>query len=214
MVSIRTSRLLVVVVILATVAGCTTTSAGSPLPVPGEGTSESSGSEPSPTDAEVPYAGAPEVEDPLDTTQFQQDPCHTLTSAQADKLNVKFPGEPDEGPLGNTCGFRGRSDERALVDVRSLDRYAYGLSATYQAEKDGKWAHFAELNPIEGYPAVAYDAVDQRNTGACVVDVGTSDEVAFEISLQLSTDNVGKNDPCESAAMVAGMVLETMKAAQ
>jgi hypothetical protein len=162
----------------------------------------------------LPYAGAPKVENPLDTAQFQQDPCRALTATQADDLNVRFPGEPDDGPLGRTCGFRGRSDERALIDVRSLDKYPYGLSATYQAEEDGKWAHFAELPPIEGYPAVAYDGVEQRATGGCVVDVGTSDEVVFEVSLQLSTDNIGKKEPCETAAMVAGKVLQTMKAAQ
>lgn len=214
MVSVRASRLLIVVAILAVAAGCTTTSAGSPLPVPGGGSTENSSAPSPPAGTEVPYAGAPKVEDPLDTTQFQQDPCQALTAAQADKLNVRFPGESGEGPLGNTCEFRGRSDERALIDVRSLDKYPHGLSATYQAEKDGKWVHFAELPPIEGYPAVAYDGVDQRETGGCVVDVGTADEVAFEIVLQLSTDNIDKKDPCETAAMVAGLVLQTMKAAQ
>jgi hypothetical protein len=211
--SIRGSRLFVAVAVVAVVAGCTTTSAGSPLPAPGGGPSENS-SAPSSEAVEVPYAGAPKVEDPLDTARFQQDPCQALTAEQADILYVRFPGEPGEGPLGKTCEFRGQDDERALVDVRSLDKYPYGLSATYQAEKDGKWAHFEALLPIEGYPAVAYDGVDQRETGGCVVDVGTSDEVAFEISLQLSTKNIGKKEPCATAAMVAGEVLRTMKAAQ
>ncbi|MFI7680200.1 DUF3558 domain-containing protein [Actinophytocola sp. NPDC049390] len=195
-------------------AGCTTTSVGSPLPVPNGDPSEGSSSVPPSSDSELPFAGAPKVDDPLDTSQFQDDPCKALVAAQADDLNVHFPGEPGEGPLGNTCGFRGKSDRRALVDVRSLDKYPYGLSATYQAEEDGKWAHFAKLPLVEGYPAVAYGAVDQRDTGGCVVDVGTSDEVVFEVSLQLSTDNIGKKDPCETAAMVAGMVVQTMKAAQ
>ncbi|MDQ3790685.1 MAG: DUF3558 domain-containing protein [Actinomycetota bacterium] len=215
MAPIRAMRQFAVAATVMLAAGCTTTSAGNPLPATNSESDESSSSvPPSSSEQELPFAGAPKVDEPLDTAQFQQDPCRALTAQQADALNVQFPGEPNKGPLGNTCEFRGRSDRRALVDVRSLDKYPYGLSATYQAEEDGKWEHFAALPPIGGYPAVAYGAVDQRDTGGCVVDVGTSDEVVFEVSLQLSTDNIGKKDPCETAAMVAGKVVETMKAAQ
>ena len=205
----------VVAAIVMVAAGCTTTSAGSPLPEPGNEPDETSSSVPSTSSGtELPFAGAPKVDNPLDTAQFREDPCRALTAVQADDLNVRFPGEPGDGPLGNTCEFRGLSDSRALVDIRSLDKYPFGLSATYQADKDGKYEHFAALPPIEGYPAVAYGALDQRDTGGCVVDIGTSDEFVFEVSLQLSTDNIGKKEPCETAAMVAGKVLQTMKAAQ
>jgi hypothetical protein len=162
---------------------------------------------------DLPYAGAPDVPDPLDTESFQRDPCTTLTNAQVDELKAQ-PGEPHDGGLGNACEFRSRADRLALIDIAFANEYPHGLSALYQANKDGKWAFFKELSPIGGFPAVAYDSVDQRDTGACAVDVGTSNEIAFEVSLQLSAGNIGKKDPCETAAMVAGMVVETMKAAQ
>jgi hypothetical protein len=70
------------------------------------------------------------------------------------------------------------------------------------------------MDPIEGYPVVAYGAIDRRDKGACSVVVGASDEIAFEVALQQSAANIGKKDPCETGAIVAEMVVETMKAAQ
>jgi hypothetical protein len=184
------------------------------MPVPGE-TVESGGPPTSGTDAtELPYAGAPKVGDPLDTGRFEQDPCQALTSAQAGDLEVEWPGESREAPLGKACTWRGQNDRSALVEVAAQDKYPFGLSAVYQGEADGKWAFFEELDPVEGYPAVSYGQVDQRDTGGCRVEIGVSDEIAFDVVLQLSAKNVAKKEPCETAAMVAGKVLQTMKAAR
>ena len=95
-----------------------------------------------------------------------------------------------------------------------MDENPYGVSAMYQAHEDEKLAFFEPLEPVEGYPAVAYGVLDYRKDGECSVVTGTSDEIAFEIVLRLSAKNVGKKDPCDTAAMVAGMVVQTMKAAQ
>ncbi|MGB3437576.1 MAG: DUF3558 domain-containing protein [Actinophytocola sp.] len=200
-------------------AGCTTSSAGTPTSAPGETTVTSGGStQPPPSSGgntvELPYAGAPEVEDPLDTGRFEQDPCLALTSDQAAELEVGWPGESREAPLGKACTWRSENDSRALVEVASQSNYPHGLSAVYKREEDGKWAFFTVLKPVDGYPVVGYGQVDQRDTGGCRVEVGMSDEIAFDVVLQLSAGNVGKKEPCETAAVVAGMVVETMKAAQ
>jgi hypothetical protein len=209
----RRSALLATFLIVVVVAGCTTTSEGSPEPVPttdrpAETTSANGG----PEDRELPYAGAPAVDNPLDTTRYQRDPCQALTAAQAQELNVRTPGEPYDDSLGKSCHFAGKSDAQARVDVGFFDQYPFGLSATYQAHEDGKYDFFNPLPPIEGYPAVARAGTDDRDDGACAVEVGTSDEISFEIALRLSAANVGTLDPCDTAAMVAGMVLQTMKA--
>jgi len=171
-----------------------------------------SGSVPSSTDSgqELPFAGAPKVTDPLDTTRFQKDPCQALTADQAQSLGTPPTGKPRNMPFGNACEWK-NPDTRAHAVVHFLDRYPYGLSTEYQAREDGKLALFQVLPPIEGYPAVVSDVVDPRPTGACTVVVGVSDEIAFEVPLQLSPENIGKKDPCEIAAMVAGMALQTMK---
>lgn len=97
--------------------------------------------------------------------------------------------------------------------MRFQDKHPFGLSSLYQAYEDGKYAFFNELAPIEGYPAVSFDAIDRRDTGSCTVMVGVSDEIAFEIALQQSSANIGQTDPCETAVMVAGMALRTMQEA-
>lgn len=194
---------------LALLAGCTTTSEGTPRTTSTEESAEST----SPTSGsgdDLPFAGAPEVTDPLDTTLFQQDPCGALTTAQAQELVVN-PGAPYAGALGNACKWESPTDRMAEIDVRFLSDDPRGLSALYQANQDGAYAYFDKLDPIEGYPAVIRGGVDDRDGGRCTVVVGASDEDAFEVVLQLTQANVGEKDPCETAAMVAEMALGTMK---
>ena len=208
-------KLMMALVVAVVVAGCVSTTEGSPLPDPDDGGSSTSSSDADePETGELPYAGAPAVPDPLDTASFEQDPCRALTSAQADSLKVRFPGDLRDSSLGKACEFRVLSDRLALVEIASLDKNPFGVSAIYQADKDGKLAFFEPYDPVEGYPLVAYGAVDQRSSGACSVVLGASDEIAFEVALQQSDANIGKKDPCKTAAMVAGLVVETMKAGQ
>jgi hypothetical protein len=198
---------------LTLLTGCTTTSEGTPRPTLTNDTSaESPSRSDEPDGEELPYAGAPKVNDPLETSRYQQDPCLGLTAAQTEELNVNSPGEPRDGALGNACTWGGRDDRRALVELASLDEYPFGLSAAYQANEDGKYDFFEVLPPIEGYPAVALGRVDDRQNGGCALAVGVSDEIAFGVTIRLSTANVAEKDPCETAAMVAGMALRTMKA--
>ncbi|GAB1511867.1 DUF3558 domain-containing protein [Actinophytocola sp. KF-1] len=207
----KTSRLATLVVLSAVVlAGCTTTRQGDPNPATTvvESTTDSV---PSAGDEELPFAGAPEVDDPLETDRFQQDPCQALTADQTRRLNLPPSGEPVDRPLGEACQWR-NPDTRADTEVHFLDGNTQGLSAEYQANDNGEFAYFTELPPIEGYPAVANDVVDDRDAGRCTVVVGVSDEVTFEVPVQLSDANVGKRDPCDAAVQVAGMALETMKA--
>jgi hypothetical protein len=200
-------------VLAAVIAGCTTVSPGAPTPAttientnPPESTASTS-----PTDGqELPYAGAPKVDDPLDTTRFQQDPCQALTQAQVQPLGLPPSGASVDMPLGNACKWS-KPDSTGSATVHFLDRHPYGLSAEYQAYKDGKTAFFLELPPIEGYPAVATGVADGRAQGWCTVVVGVSDKISFEVPITLALDSIGKDDPCEVAARVAGLALQTMK---
>lgn len=86
-----------------------------------------------------------------------------------------------------------------------------GLSPEYDANRKGKWEFFEELPDIEGYPAITR-GTDLREDGSCTAVVGVADDLAFELIVQLSLTNIGKRDPCEVAAEVAGLALQTMKA--
>jgi uncharacterized protein DUF3558 len=146
----------------------------------------------------------------LDTDRFPQDPCQALTADQARSLGFSPEGKPRTAPLGKACTWE-NPESRGLVEIHLLDGNPNGLSGEYQANKDGKYAYFNPLPPIEGYPAVTTDIVDDRAAGRCTVVVGVSDEVTFEVPIRLSTVNVGHKDPCQIATMVAGMALKTMK---
>lgn len=211
----RISALLVGVAAFAVTVGCTTTNDGKPLPMTSSEMPTSGSTSPSegedPGDRELPYAGAPAVDNPLDTSRYQEDPCQALTEGQAQEFNLNYPGELQDGGLGNECRFQGRTDARARVFVASLDKYPYGLSATYKANEDGKYSVFEVLPPIEGYPAVVRAGVDDRPNGGCTVDIGTSDEISFSVGVLLAQQFVGTMDPCESVVLVAGEVLRTMK---
>jgi uncharacterized protein DUF3558 len=208
----RSTRLAVSLLALLLSAACTTTSQGEPGPATDHpqttGPTDSSPTD-QPGEDDLPSDGAPEVSNPLDTTTFQQDPCRALTPAQTKELNVPTSGKPYDEVLGNGCEWR-NDETRGKTDVVFLDRDPRGLSALYKANKAGKWAYFEELSPIDGYPAITRDVVDDRDIGNCTVIVGVSDEIAFATILQLSEANVGKKDPCEVGAQVAGMALQTM----
>jgi hypothetical protein len=197
---------------VALITGCTTTSTGEPRPADELSATESSASAPSGTDS-LPSNGAPRVDNPLDTTRFQQDPCLALTTAQLRRLDVGPAGEPVDTALGNACDWR-NSETRGFAEIAFLEEIPRGLSAAYEANDNGDWAFFEERPAIEGYPAVSYGGVDNRAGGECSVLVGVSDELVFESVVRLSEGNVGRTDPCDKAAEVAGMALQTMKGDQ
>ena len=198
---------------MVVIAGCTTVSPGEPVratTVENTTTSESTAPPTTSSDQELPFAGAPKVDNPLDATRFRQDPCQALTQNQAQSLGLPASGAPRDMPLGNACEWR-KSGSTGSATVHFLDRNANGLSAEYQANEDGKYAYFNVLPLIEGYPAVATDIVDGRDGGRCTVVVGVSDKLAVEFPISLALDSIGNTDPCETAAKVAGLALQTMK---
>src|SRR5262245_46354528 len=136
------------VLAVVVVAGCTTTSQGEPMPATTlDGTS--SGSAPPSTDTgqELPFAGAPKVDDPLDTTRFQKNPCEALTTEQATSLTLPPAGKSRDSTFGKACTWS-NLDTGGRATVHFLDRDPRGLSAEYQAHEDGGTALFQELSPI------------------------------------------------------------------
>jgi hypothetical protein len=202
----------VVGLLCLTVTGCTTTSRGEAIPAKTSDVSTTnSSSPPSGDEDDLPSNGAPKVEDPLDTTRYQSDPCSILTASQAqDELNLPPQGEPEVVALGKGCKWY-NPDTRGEVQIALLTGNPRGLSAVYRANQEGKYPYFTELPPVEGYPAIASDIEDRRPRGICIVDVGMTDELVLNVALYLSQANVGHAEPCEMAARVAGLAVQTMK---
>lgn len=193
------------------VASCTVTSQGEPISTTTSEVSTPNSTSRPPGEDDLPSHGAPKVEVPLDTARYQQDPCSTLTAAQAqDELNLPPQGEPQDITLGKGCEWYNQ-ETRGQVRVAFLTGNPRGLSGFYDANQQGKYPYFTVLTPIEGYPAIASDVEDRRPMGRCIVDVGVTDKLAFDVIVQLSQANIGQTEPCEMAAKVAGMALRTMK---
>lgn len=159
------------------------------------------------------FAGAPKVDDPLDTSRFEADPCQTLGADQTQPLNLPATGEPmAHVALGVGCEWK-NTESRGYAQIIFADEGQDGLSAEYQADADGDWEYFEELPDIEGYPAITRAGSDSRDVGHCIVVVGVADDLVFESIAQLSERNVGHKDPCVMAAQAAGLALQTMKRA-
>jgi Protein of unknown function (DUF3558) len=187
--------------------GCTTTSAGSPLPDPS--TETSTNSQPN-SGEDLPSDGAPKVEKPLDVSHFEENPCEVLTSDDAHTLNVPPNGESGEVAFGKSCNWRNK-ETRGSVRVQFYSSIKRGLSAVYEEAKELKFPYFERIDDIDGQPAVAFDTKSEKPTGFCTVAVGVSDQLAFDVLLYLSDGNVGKTQPCDKAAQVAGMMMKTMR---
>jgi hypothetical protein len=191
------------------VSACTTPSEGDPQPAdPTESTISTSAGN---GEKELPFAGAPKVNNPLDTSRYEKDPCRSLTASQAQSLNLPPTGTfNDEVALAVGCTWF-NEQTRGEVNIDFIVKDPQGLSPEYAANRRGEYDFFDELPDIEGYPAVAR-GTDIRHNGFCTVVVGVADDMAFASSVQLSVANVENGDPCKKAAEVAGLALQTMKA--
>ncbi|HYQ67673.1 DUF3558 domain-containing protein [Actinophytocola sp.] len=209
---IRRSLLLVSLLGLALATACTTMSPGEPRATGSAGGETSkSRHQTSEGGEDLPFAGAPKVENPLGTSSYEEDPCKSLSEDQAKYLGLPSTGTIDHNVvLGVGCDWVNKETGGEVEIVFVVDDPT-GLSSEYDANKRGEWKFFEELPDIEGYPAVARGDPDDRDIGHCTVVVGVADDMAFETILRLSDVNVGRLKPCDVASEVAGLALKTMK---
>jgi hypothetical protein len=190
-------------------AGCTTTSGGTPLPDPNSTADAPSSDEPSASAGGDPSNGAPKVENPLDVSQFEQNPCDALTPEQAQELKVPATGELEDNGFGKTCYWR-NSETGGMVGLHFFSEIKGGLSSVYLDAESKDFAYFEPIEDIEGYPAAAYDTKVEDPTTSCSVAVGVTDDLSFTVQVGLSNANVGQKEPCEVTAWATGMVMKTM----
>jgi hypothetical protein len=134
-----------------------------------------------------------------------------LTAPQLQALNVPAQGTRRDVALGPECEWR-NPDTNGSAIIHFSNENPRGLSGVYRAKNEGNYKYFTVLPEIDGHPAVAFDVVDGRDHGDCSVSVGLTDALIIDVSVQLSLANMGKKDPCEVTAQVAGMAVQTMKA--
>ncbi|TQJ02868.1 uncharacterized protein DUF3558 [Amycolatopsis cihanbeyliensis] len=152
------------------------------------------------------------MNDPLDLSRYQDNPCALLTDAQV----TRFLGEPIEGtpkldgPTGDGCTWsvRGGVGGGIFLDLPTISDT--GLAGIYR-QRGTSYQFFREMPNVEGYPAVAYGHADETDQGECAVAVGTSDDRTVELTAVLSERTVGKKDPCQAAHDTAVEVVQNIK---
>ena len=210
---IRRSLQLAILLGIGFVSACTTTSHGDPRPA---NTAENTASSTAPATSDdgeegLPFAGAPKVTEPLDTSRYEQDPCRSLTADQARSLDLPATGTiTDMVALSRACEWKNPTT-RGYVQIFFIVDDPRGLSPEYDVKNRGGWKFFEELPDIEGHPAIARGNPDDRDNGYCTVVVGVADDMVFGSTVQLSQVNIGIENPCEAAADVAELALQTMK---
>jgi hypothetical protein len=208
-VRIRFTGAAVAAVSLVVLAACTTAAPGTPIPDQVNST-ETPTSGDSPTE-ELPSNGAPKVENPIDATHFEQNPCDALTPAQASRLNVPPEGQAADTEFGGGCIWR-NPDSGGATGISFLSSVRRGLSIAYAEESAGYYRYFKPIDDLEGFPAAIFDTGTDKPTSQCSITVGLSDDLAFQTLTNLSRANIGKTDPCEAGVMATREMLKTIKA--
>ena len=206
----RLARLTVIATCIAGLTACTTTAEGNPIPDRVNSTDAPTSE--SPTDDDLPSDGAPKVENPIDVSHFEQNPCEVLTPEQANTLNVDPEGTRADITFGTGCMWRNPESGGGTI-ISFLSKVKNGLSDTYRSHSRGEFTYFDPIEDLEGFPAVAWATDTEKPTSACSITVGITDQLAIQTQTELSRNNVGHKDPCEAGALATGKMLATMKAA-
>ncbi|MFK0251335.1 DUF3558 domain-containing protein [Amycolatopsis azurea] len=188
-------------------AACSTpTTNGTPTPTNG-------GAESNPSNSASQAPEAPKVSSPIELAQLKQSPCKALTDPQAKEIlgpTIEHVEQLD-GSAGPACRWSVPSTAQPRVNVIFSNLPDSG-TAKFYAAKGTTYELLEPLAPIDGYPVTAYDTKDERaSEGRCSVALGTSDTQTISISLEQSTANIGKKDPCDAAREAAVRVLATVR---
>lgn len=193
-----------------TLGACSQPMSGSVRP---ENASPSDGGNSNPTSA--PADGIPRVQEPIDTARFERSPCDSLTADQVTQLGLPPKGRKNSDRslaerAGNDCIWEEEHGYAHASVLFPTNVENGGLKRVYAVQKQGRYAYFREMEPIDGYPLVAAGRIGPD--GACSVNLGVASDMAVQITIGQSAEKRGKEDACNAARRVAGMVFTTLKA--
>lgn len=196
----------------ALLGACKQGGSATPMPQPGSSTPASSAQAPSTqTSRELPYGDAPRVANPLPSTVLDQPPCTSaLTDAQLRELFRTSPAPtPGDNAVGSTCEWSNvETGAGMLVSYHTKQRL--GLSATYENTRPK--VRFWQVAPdVQGFPAVYYELSRATPKDGCSISVGVADDLSFFVAVNISRSKIGQVNPCDSARVVADMVVTNLK---
>lgn len=192
-------------------AGCGGPVNGSAQPVSdNHNTSHSKQGDGSP-DQDLPQNGAPAVENPLDASVLENDPCEAMNSEQAEEFPGDFEGaDVDQGDCVWT--FEGEDYRLGYITASPESGNPRGLTKYYGSIDEDTMKVIPERS-INGYPAVKVE-LDLRTNGNCVIKLGLRDDLVFDSQITLEEEHPSYDDPCEIARKFSGFVVDNLKEAK
>ncbi|GAB3139753.1 DUF3558 domain-containing protein [Amycolatopsis stemonae] len=148
----------------------------------------------------------------MPTTVLTGNPCDSaLTPDQVSTfLGDATSGKPSDTALGPLCNWSSTSGSGAGFAISYQTKSDQGISLAYQNIQP-KAARWKPLDPIQGFPAVAYANFDDKR--GCAVVVGVTDELAFSVGLTLGDKAASEGKDCfDIAPQVADAVMSNVKA--
>ncbi|HEX6356557.1 DUF3558 domain-containing protein [Actinophytocola sp.] len=166
------------VVAMMLLAGCSGNDGGAGVRLGGVTTSTTSSTE--------HQNAAPRVAEPLDVEGILDDPSDALATDQLSELGLMGPGETNNFGADDGCDWTVKGTILSTVTVQH---------------------DYFEETTIGGYPAVFASALDERDSGGCLLTVGLTDELA--VSVDTTFLDI---DPCPVAERTAEAMVEHLAA--
>jgi hypothetical protein len=205
----------VVAAALLGLAGCTTTTTGTPsaeggvteAPAGTAGGGSDRSAAPGPGD----NYGAPKVTTPLDVTKWQVSPCSTLTATQRQVLGLTRQGTVEHSDLGNICHWSPVYDiDYALgFDIKFTPGGPTGLADAYEAAGPGG---MQRLPDVHGQPAATEPS--QNTNGSCTIYLGATDQIEYAAAVTIGDREPQYRNPCAVARHIADDATATMKSGE
>jgi hypothetical protein len=198
----------VVTAVALGLAGCSTTTTGTPSAEDAVTGTTGDGSDESAAPGPGNGYGAPKVTTPLNITKWQASPCDTLTTAQQRALGITKQGTVDRSDLGNICDWSPAYDLTYALgfNIKFDPGSATGLANAYQAAGPGG---MRRLPDVHGQPAATEPSQDTG--GSCTIYLGATDQIEYAASVTIGDREPQYPNPCSVAQEIADDATATMK---
>jgi len=150
---------------------------------------------------------APTVPAPVDATRFLVDPCTALSPRARTSIGLDSQ-ELEERDPGPGCSWAFTMDGDSWFGYWLLASNTGGLDDIYWAPRTG-WAYFEPVEVLD-HPAVLASITDERHQGRCVLIVGLSNQLAMQVTVELSP-RLAQGDACTLLTAGAGLFVGGMR---
>lgn len=186
---------------ILTLTACSQSTSGNPAP--GKYANENPLS---PTSSESKVPSVPSIDNPLEASQLEADPCVALPPPQLDRLGLK-PGTRESASFGPLCEYEYTDVVGNQVSVAITKKFKRGLADVYARKKA---LGYFEPTTVAGFPGVYVSKDEAPSKGVCQLYVGLNSGLAPVVIAQLS-GGTDYGRPCQVADMTAEAMIENLK---